>query len=132
MAGHSSIQVVGFWLSADEEHLRDSYAEIVNYELYAPSTGEPVPGGVYDLRCGTTSHDFLCLTCVHGKKLCPGHRGHIRLRIAVLQPIAISEIRHWLRIVCFRCGEIVVDREKYARLPPAQRLAKAAAAADEG
>jgi DNA-directed RNA polymerase subunit A' len=131
MAGPSVVQYVGFGLSGDEEHARGSHAQITSYELYSPA-GQPVPGGVYDLRLGTTDHTFLCLTCVHGKKLCPGHRGSLELRAAVLQPVAIPEIRRWLRVVCLRCGEVVVDREKYAHLPAGRRLAEAAAAATEG
>ena len=125
MAGHSLIQYVGFHLSGDEEHKRDSYAPINSYELFS-AAGQPVPGGVYDLRLGTTDHTYLCLTCVNGKKLCPGHRGNLTLRVAVSQPIAIAEIRRWLRVACLKCGEVVVDREKYAHLPAGKRLAEAA------
>lgn len=125
MAGHSLIQHVGFQLTGDEEHRRESYAPITSYELFSP-TGQPIPGGVYDLRLGTTDHAYLCLTCVNGKKLCPGHRGNLTLKVAVPQPIAIGEIRRWLRIICFKCGEVVVDREKYIRLPLGKRLSEAA------
>lgn len=131
MAGHSVIQYVGFGLNGDEDNLRNSFAEITSYELFTPA-GQPVPGGVYDLRLGTTDHAYLCLTCVLGKKQCPGHRGHLTLRVAVPQAIAIAEIRRWLRVACHRCGEIVVDREKYAHLPPGRRLAEAATVATEG
>jgi len=125
MAGHSTIQYVGFHLSGDEDHLRDSYAPINSYDLFSPQ-GQPIPGGVYDLRLGTTDHNNLCLTCVQGKKLCPGHRGHLALKVAVIQPIAIAEIRRWLRVACFKCGEIVVDRDKYIFLPAGKRLSEAA------
>ena len=125
MAGHSLIQYVGFQLSGDKEHLRDSYAPINSYELFSAS-GQPVTGGVYDLRLGTTDHTFLCLTCVNGKKLCPGHRGHLALKVAVAQPIAIAEIRRWLRIACLKCGEIVVNQDKYINLPIGKRLTEAA------
>ena len=131
MAGHSTVQYVGFHLGGDEENKRDSYAPINSYELFS-AAGQPVPGGVYDLRLGTTDHTFLCLTCVNGKKLCPGHRGHLTLRVAVSQPIAIAEIRRWLRVACLRCGEVVVDREKYAHLPAGKRLAEAATADTAG
>ena len=131
MAGHSTIQSVGFRLSADEEHLRDSYGAVSTYELFS-TTGQPVRGGVYDLRFGPTDHSYLCLTCHNGKKLCPGHRGHLTLRAAVVQPIAIAEIRRWLRVACLKCGEIVVDREKYIHLAPGKRLSEAANTATEG
>jgi len=125
MAGHSLIQYIGFQLSGDEEHRRNSFAPINSYELFS-AAGQPVPGGVYDLRLGTTDHTYLCLTCINGKKLCPGHRGHLTLRVAVSQPIAIAEIRRWLRVACLKCGEVVVDREKYAHLPVGKRLSEAA------
>jgi len=125
MAGHSTIQYVGFSLSGDKEHKERSFAPINSYELYS-AAGQPVTGGVYDLRLGTTDHTYLCLTCVNGKKLCPGHRGSLTLRVAVSQPIAIADIRRWLRVVCFKCGEIVVDREKFAHLPVGKRLSEAA------
>lgn len=125
MAGHSLVQYVGFHISGDEEHKRDSYASINNYELFS-AAGQPIPGGVYDLRLGTTDHTYQCLTCVQGKKLCPGHRGSLSLRFAVSQPIAIGEIRRWLRVICLKCGEVVVDREKYAHLPMGKRLSEAA------
>jgi DNA-directed RNA polymerase beta' subunit len=131
MAGHSVVLYVSFGLNADEDNLRNSHAAITSYELFSPQ-GQPVPGGVYDLRLGTTDHGYLCLTCVLGKKLCPGHRGHLTLRAAVPQGIAIAEIRRWLRVVCLKCGEVVVDREKYAHLPTGRRLAEAATAATEG
>jgi DNA-directed RNA polymerase II subunit RPB1 len=125
MAGHSLIQYIGFQLSGDEDHRRNSFAPINSYELFS-AAGQPVPGGVYDLRLGTTDHTYLCLTCINGKKLCPGHRGHLTLRVAVSQPIAIAEIRRWLRVACLKCGEVVVDREKYAHLPVGKRLSEAA------
>jgi DNA-directed RNA polymerase beta' subunit len=131
MAGQSIIQFIGFDLSSDEDRLRDSYAAITSYELFT-AAGQPVPGGVYDLRLGTTDHSFLCLTCVLGKKLCPGHRGHLVSRVAVPPAIGIAEIRRWLRVVCLKCGEVVVDREKYIHLPPGKRLAEAAMAVTEG
>jgi DNA-directed RNA polymerase II subunit RPB1 len=125
MAGQSAVHYVGFHLSGDEENQRDSFVSVSSYELFAPS-GKPVTGGVYDLCMGTTDHKNLCLTCVQGKKLCPGHRGSLALKVAVAQPIGVSEIRRWLRVVCLQCGEIVVDREKYAGLPPGKRLNEAA------
>jgi DNA-directed RNA polymerase II subunit RPB1 len=133
MAGHSVIQFVDFGLSGDADHVRGSHAEITSYELNSAS-GAAVPGGVYDLRLGTTDHRYLCLTCQHDKKLCPGHRGHLRLRVGVYQPVGISEIRHWLRAVCLACGEIMVPPEKYAHIPPPDRLGEVAtmAAAVDG
>jgi DNA-directed RNA polymerase II subunit RPB1 len=131
MAAHSVIQSVSFGMSADQEHKVNSFAEITSYELNTPN-GQPVPNGVYDLRLGTTNHQFLCPTCCNGKRLCPGHRGHLDLKVAVLQPIGIAETRRWLRIICLKCGELVVDREKYRLIPPGKRLAEIAKTDTEG
>ena len=131
MAAPSSVSYVGFSLSGDDDHTRDSYAAVTSWELYT-AAHTPTPGGAYDLRLGTTDHGFLCLTCAHGKKLCPGHRGHLDLKVAVVQPIAVAEVRRWLRVACHACGAIIVDREKYERLPAARRLEEASSTTTEG
>ena len=130
MSGFSNINYVGFRLTDDEEHLKTSHANINTYELFA-TDGKPVHGGVYDLRLGTTDHSFACLTCFNGKKTCPGHRGHLTLRASVLQPTAISEIRRWLKVVCIKCGDLIVD-EKYTTLSSGRRLVEAATSVTEG
>ena len=124
MAGHSNVQYVSFYLSGDKEHVRDSHALINSTELFA-TNGQPVSGGIYDLKLGTTDHSFHCTTCSHGKKLCPGHRGHIELKVSVLQPAAISEVRKWLKIVCFKCGNLLVEKEKFMVFPRSKRLSEA-------
>jgi DNA-directed RNA polymerase beta' subunit len=131
MAGHSEIEQVAFGISTDSDRLESSHVAVTSYELFSQS-GQPVSGGVYDLRMGTTDHSYLCLTCAHGKKLCPGHRGHLVLRAGVMLSIGIAEIRRWLHVVCNTCGELMVDHDKYARIPAAKRLAEAATAVTEG
>ena len=131
MAGHSEITQVGFSLAGDAEIERNSYKKITSYELFAPD-GQPVPGGVYDKSCGTTDYSYSCQTCKNDKKLCPGHRGSLDLRVAVLSPVAISEVRRWLRAVCLSCGEVTVEPERYMSLPLPKRLGEIAQAAVEG
>ena len=129
MLGASSVRCVGFSLAGDEENRRASHAEVTTFELNDSATGNPVPHGVHDLRLGTTDHGWLCLTCAQGKKLCPGHPGHMELRAAVFSPVAIAEVRRWLRVVCLQCGALVVEPERYAEARPGRRLQAAAAAA---
>jgi DNA-directed RNA polymerase beta' subunit len=130
-AGHSTIEQLSFGLNGDDENTANSFATVSSYELYT-AQGAPVSGGAYDLRLGTTDHAFRCLTCAQGKKMCPGHRGLLPLKAAVPQPIAIAEIRRWLRVICLRCGALVVDEAKYAHVAPGRRLAEAATAETEG
>lgn len=124
MAGYSQVQNIGFYLSNDTIHLNESCANITSSELHTPA-GKPVNGGVYDLALGTTEHNYNCTTCGHGKKLCLGHRGSLALKVGVPQPIAIPEIRKWLKIVCFSCGTIIPEREKYIHVNIKKRLTEA-------
>ncbi len=129
--GYSTIQNVAFSITDTTDHEKESYANITNYELFN-SNGQPVISGVYDKRLGTTDHSYTCGTCNFGKKLCAGHRGHFKLRASVLQPIAISEIRKWLRIVCLKCGDIVVEKNKFEHFPLQKRLSEASTISAEG
>lgn len=121
MAGPSSISQVGFSFGSSEDNVRNSCGLATRFELYGPN-GMPVQGGVYDTRYGTTDHSHLCSTCGHNKKLCTGHRGHINLKVAVAHPLAIAEIRKWLKIICFKCGTLLIDQERYQKIPIAKRL----------
>ncbi len=131
MAGHSAIAMIGFGLAGDDEIGRASYKSITSYELFGPDE-QPVAGGVYDKSLGTTDYSYSCQTCKQDKKLCPGHRGSLDLRVAVISPIAVAAVRRWLRVVCLKCGAIAVDSDRYMNVPAPRRLAEAAAAAIEG
>jgi len=122
--GITNIELISFDINSDEENRKNGFTQIVSDNLFN-TTGCPVNGGVYDLRLGTTDHNYLCSTCQYGKKLCPGHRGFLTLKAAVLQPIGISEIRQWLRIVCLNCGEIMMDKSKLEKIPIGKRMYEA-------
>jgi DNA-directed RNA polymerase beta' subunit len=124
-AAVSYIDSLSFCLSNDDTHREGSYVDINSPELYSTS-GKPVSGGMYDLALGTTEHNYLCVTCSHGKKMCPGHRGKLELNnLAVVQPIAIAEVRKWLRTICLTCGEVLLEREKIMNIPLRRRLTEA-------
>jgi DNA-directed RNA polymerase beta' subunit len=122
--GTTNIEIINFGINSDEENRKNGFTQIVSDNLFN-TTGCPISGGVYDLRLGTTDHNYLCSTCQYGKKLCPGHRGYLTLKAAVLQPIGISEIRQWLRIVCLNCGDIMIDKTKLEKIPIGKRMYEA-------
>lgn len=128
--GISEIAVVQFGLHGSEDHVRRSVVNVVSYELF--NGPRPVDGGVHDIRLGTIDHHYRCASCMHEKKPCPGHPGSLRLRAPVPQPIAINEIRRWLRIVCLSCGSPVVDMQKLEAFPASRRFAEAANMSTEG
>ncbi|CAG8816344.1 32658_t:CDS:1, partial [Racocetra persica] len=79
MVGISTIENVEFSLLGDKDHEKNAHMEIHSYELFLPG-GQPVDGGIYDLKLGTTDHSYLCAVCQNGKKKCPGHRGYLALK----------------------------------------------------
>jgi DNA-directed RNA polymerase II subunit RPB1 len=119
--GTTGIEIITFGINSDEENLKNGFTQIISDNLYN-TNGDPVNGGVYDLRLGTTDHNHLCNTCQYGKKLCPGHRGYLQLKAAVLQPIGINEVRQWLKVICLNCGKLVVDKSKIDRIPIPKRM----------
>jgi DNA-directed RNA polymerase beta' subunit len=125
----SSIEYIKFGFNGDAENNING-VEINNYELFQPD-GMPIPNGVYDLKMGTIDHNYLCSTCLNGKKLCPGHRGKYALKTSVLQPLGISLIRKILKIICFYCGSIVVESEKFENIPIHKRFNEILALAKE-
>lgn len=128
--GPAMIGVLQHGLYGEEEHRRRSVLEVTSYELY--NGPNPARGGLQDPLLGSTGHHYRCATCFASKKLCPGHAGHLEVRVPLPQGIAISEIRRWARVVCLACGAPVVELDRYAALPAARRLVEAALAATEG
>ena len=66
-------------LSADALR-KISVLKVETNDLY--EKGVPKPGGLCDLRLGTTDRQFKCHTCNGDILTCPGHFGHfLMLRI---------------------------------------------------
>lgn len=124
MISSSNIDFVVFGINGNEENKKNGFIEITNDNLFTIN-GYPETNGIYDLRMGTIDYSFLCSTCMYNKKLCTGHRGYLSLKAAVLQPIAISEIRQWLRAICLNCGELMIDKTKLKKIPLAKRMHEA-------
>lgn len=126
----SRIKKVRFQVSGTQEILEESDVPITKYDLY--KQGKPSPGGVYDGHLGTTSHEYTCLTCFNEKKYCYGHDGHLTLNQPVISPLFVGEIKKWLRVICFNCGNAVVDPTAFIRYPLNKRLDEAAKIAKSG
>lgn len=119
----SYVKSVEFHLNDDRDNLRG--VEVTNSELFNQN-GIPVPNGIYDLNMGTIEYNLLCTVCDSNKKYCEGHSGHMQLRTCIIQPIAIKEVRRWLKITCFECGNLLIDRESMQMMPLTKRLRIAA------
>lgn len=127
----SKIVAVQFNVSGSEDVVRESAVPITTYDLF--KNNKPFPKGVYDGHLGTTDHTHRCDTCFNNKKYCTGHDGHYNLNYPVLSPLFMgSDLMKWLRLICFRCGNPIIDISMYQQYPKDRRLTEASKAAKYG
>lgn len=127
---NSKITKVKFFLSGTDTVLNDSYTRVTSYDLFRNNV--PYPGGVYDAHLGTTDHSYRCQSCFNNKKNCLGHEGHIDLNYPILNPLAVAEMRKWIKLICFQCGHPIIDDPQFIRFPRGKRLDEASKIARTG
>ena len=103
----SDLYKVKFYVLDEEENDIDSMVEIKNKELFR--NNKPYDRGVYDSKMGTTDHSYNCGTCFHSKTECSGHFGKIVLPYPMVSPLFKKEVLKWLKVICFKCGECIVN-----------------------
>lgn len=83
----------------------------------------PINNGPNDTRLGTTENNIICNTCYNNVRNCPGHFGNVDLNIPVKNPLFKDEIRQWLKIICFNCGSLIIDKKSHiSHIEPRHRL----------
>lgn len=106
---YSEIQKLEFYVLGSQENFIDSAVTVSNKELFR---GEiPVPNGVYAADMGTTSYQYNCTTCFLSKSACSGHSGSADLNYPVKSPLFRDEILRWLKVVCFKCGRLLINKD---------------------
>src|SRR3972149_4835588 len=123
----NQIDKIRFHILSTDEIIEDSYVNVTSYDLFRDN--KPKPKGVYDDHLGTTDHNYKCETCFNDKKECPGHDGHILLNYPVISPICLTELRKWLKLICFECGEPIIEEKVYSKFPKSKRLGEASKSA---
>ena len=119
----SRIEKVRFHFSGSEEAIANSCVSLTSHESYANNM--PYPGGVNSAHMGTTDPGIRCQTCHNNKDKCLGHSGDLVMNYPVWSPMAIDEGRKWLRVICFRCGKIVLKPAEFIKFAPRERLGQA-------
>lgn len=71
--------------------------------------GEPVRGGINDLRMGCTDFDHKCATCKLSHPDCPGHFGYVELAEKLFNIGLFDVLLLVLKCVCKNCGALLVD-----------------------
>ena len=107
----SRIENIRFRLATDDDNENKSFAQISSGEINS-TDGQPVPGGVCDLSLGTMDKKYKCDTCSNPRKTCLGHRGHIKLNTEIIIPMCVQDTVQWLKIICFDCGHLMIERER--------------------
>lgn len=126
----SKIDRARFQFNGTKDIIDNSNASVISYELFRG--GETQNGGLYDAHLGTTDHSYKCRTCFNNKKNCLGHAGHLSLRYPVISPMAFTDLRKWLKIICFNCGKSIIDQKEYIKFSRLTRLDEAAKIARSG
>ncbi len=106
----SELSKVRFYALGDADNEADAMVDVTNKELFRNNT--PFNNGVYDSRLGTTDNSYICQTCFHSKIECPGHFGKIKSPYPMISPIFKKEVVKWLKVICFKCGNCVVNIKK--------------------
>jgi DNA-directed RNA polymerase II subunit RPB1 len=114
----SRVNTISFYVLGTEENQDDSNVTVTNKELFKSFL--PISEGCYDAHMGTTDHGWLCETCGNVKTVCPGHVGSIDLNYPVKNPLFREQLMKWLKVICFDCGKLVV--EKPMKVPKAKLL----------
>jgi DNA-directed RNA polymerase beta' subunit len=84
--------------------------------------GEPVKGGLSDLRMGTSDRSLNCASCSGNIIDCPGHFGHIELARPVFNVGHMNTVLKLLRCVCFHCSKLLTHESRDSRARNALKL----------
>lgn len=110
-------EIVGiqFSILSKEDIIKNSVVSVHNIELYDKNV--PNENGLYDLRMGTTTRTYNCLTCGCDNVNCPGHFGHIELVYPVYNLSYYKTIYKIIQCVCMKCSSFLGVYEKFPKIP---------------
>lgn len=83
---------------------------------------KPAPDGVYSAKQGTTDNNYNCETCFNNKKQCLGHTAIIELPYPMLSPTILLEYKKWIKLLCFKCGNILMAKSDIEAFPMGERM----------
>ena len=114
MLPHSSMEThrivrIEFGLLNPDEIKNMAVCKVENSQVIDQTTGNPVEGGINDLRMGTVDKNLRCRTCDCNFADCAGHFGYIELVKPMYHVGFIETCRKILRCVCFNCSKLLVS-----------------------
>ena len=114
-APQADVVGIQFSIMSKEEIIKNSVVTVNNIELY--DKGEPKENSLYDLRMGSTSRVYNCLTCGSDNINCQGHFGHIELVYPIYNLSYYKTVYKTLQCVCMKCSSFLGVSDKFLRIP---------------
>ena len=106
-----SIVGIQFGIFSPDEIIRRSVCEVTN-----PSTADGKLNGLFDPRMGVLENGKVCRSCGQNNHKCPGHFGHFVLARPVYYTQFFKLVMKVMRCVCFKCGKLLIDKERHAHI----------------
>ena len=103
----SKIIGIQFSMLSPEEIRKNSVVEIVSRDSI---------GGLFDPKMGVLEKGLFCPTDGLTYMDTPGYFGHMELAMPVFFVQHIKDIVKFLKIVCYKCSKILIDKNKYKHL----------------
>ena len=117
------INAIRIHITGNEDNKQIGVIRVRSHESF--QTGElPIQGGMYDPRMGAIASQYQCVTCGNSDRECPGHFGYYNVDTQLVQPIVVEDVIKWLKVICLKCGTLLVDMNKLKT--KAQKLQQAA------
>lgn len=104
----SNIGLIKYSIRGDNDTLLDTGNTIIKTKDATKQSGDAQQYGVYNLHMGAVDRNIQCKTCRNQSEYCPGHYGRIEATMPVMNPLFKSEIMKWIKIVCNKCGSLVI------------------------
>lgn len=105
------IHKIEFSTFSPAEIVKLSEVQVVAPSYYTIENPEqPTPNGMLDPRMGGSSIRQTCATC--GDKIigdCPGHFGHIELKVPVFHTMFLAHILRNLKQICKYCSRVLLN-----------------------
>lgn len=119
------IRSISMYLAGDEDIIESQVVRVKTHESFQAGD-KPVPNGLYDTRMGAIANYYQCSTCGRDEKTCPGHFGYYEMHHNIAQPVVMDDFIKWLKVVCLKCGNLLINPNKLKNIPAAKRLQAAA------
>jgi len=105
----SRIKKIQLGLLDPEKIRKGAVCDILFSDTY--EGGVPKINGLFDPRMGITDkNNGSCTTCGCYNDICPGHFGKIELALPFFNINTIDYVRKLLKCVCFRCSNLLIDK----------------------